>query len=215
MSASDSKLPIQIFAGKTSEIIVICDCSLMKSGSVSLEMMGRGKPAAVMYHVSRLTYAIGKMLVRIPYFSLPNLMAKEVVLPEFLSYGACDSKSAKQSIASTTKRIAKTHLGFRISIEPTSQATIASVTVRQAWSFTSDRAGTVMRLSQRASTLTLKGEDGTLPERLRPYEFFQYPTSCIDSMMYGCLLLIRHAQSANNASRTRSGYGSWDHRFRG
>jgi len=65
LSASDQRLPIHIFSGKTSEILELCDCTLMKSGSVSLEVMARSKPAAVMYHVSNLTYAIGKLLEEI------------------------------------------------------------------------------------------------------------------------------------------------------
>lgn len=103
LTSSDSKLPIQIFAGKTSEIIELCDCSLMKSGSVSLEMMARGKPAAVMYHVSRLTYNLAKLLVRIKSISLPNLIAGEPVLPESISYGSVDSDSAKKSIDQTAE----------------------------------------------------------------------------------------------------------------
>jgi lipid-A-disaccharide synthase len=99
LSEQDAKLPISIFAGKTSEIIEACDCSLMKSGSVSLEVMARGKPAVVMYHVSRTTYALAKLLVNIKAISLPNLMANDMVLPESISYGSSDSSSSIRSVA--------------------------------------------------------------------------------------------------------------------
>jgi lipid-A-disaccharide synthase len=99
LTEQDSRLPISIFAGKTSEIIETCDCSLMKSGSVSLEVMARGKPAVVMYHVSRSTYWLGRALVKIDSMSLPNLIASEKVLPESLSYGALDSASSKRSVS--------------------------------------------------------------------------------------------------------------------
>ena len=107
MKASDAKLPIHIFAGKTSEIIELSDCSLMKSGSVSLELMARGKPAAVMYHLSQSTYAMAKLLVKCKRMSLPNLIADHQVLPEFLSHGKLNSKSALQSIEDVTQEMSR------------------------------------------------------------------------------------------------------------
>ena len=107
MQSSDSKLPIQIFTGKTSEILELSDCSLMKSGSVSLELMARGKPAAVMYHLSQFTFAMAKLLVRCKNMSLPNMMGEELVLPEFLSHGKLNSASAKKSISDVTAEMSK------------------------------------------------------------------------------------------------------------
>ena len=107
MTEADSKLPIHIFTGKTSEIIELSDCSLMKSGSVSLEMMARGKPAAVIYHLSNTTYAMSKVLVKCKRMSLPNLIAGELVLPEFLSHGKLDSKSALKSIVDVTEEMSR------------------------------------------------------------------------------------------------------------
>ena len=51
MTAADKQLNLEFFFGRTSELIEIADCSLMKSGSVSLEMMARHKPSVVVYHV--------------------------------------------------------------------------------------------------------------------------------------------------------------------
>ncbi len=102
LKATDAKIPLQIFAGKTSEVIELSDCCLMKSGSVSLELMARGKPAAVMYHLSQTTYAMAKLLVKCKRMSLPNLMTEELVLPEFLSHGKLNSCSAHKAIEDVT-----------------------------------------------------------------------------------------------------------------
>jgi len=107
LKPTDSKLPVHIFAGKTSEIIELSDCSLMKSGSVSLELMARGKPAAVMYHLSQTTYWMAKLLVKCKSMSLPNLISKEPVLPEFLSHGSLTSKSALRAIEQVTSEMSK------------------------------------------------------------------------------------------------------------
>lgn len=87
MSEQDQSLPIEIFVGKTSEIIEMSDCALMKSGSVSLEVLARSTPAVVVYHVGLMSYSIGRWLVNVESFSLPNLIAREKVMPEFLSVG--------------------------------------------------------------------------------------------------------------------------------
>jgi lipid-A-disaccharide synthase len=59
----------------------------MVSGSVSLEVLARGKPAAVVYWCDRLTYWIGRMLVKVKYASLPNLFVDREVMPEFIFVG--------------------------------------------------------------------------------------------------------------------------------
>ena len=82
-----SRLPVQLFVGKTQEVIDVCECCLIVSGSVSLEVMARGKPAAVMYWASWPTYLIGKALVKIKFASLPNLFVDREVMPEFLFVG--------------------------------------------------------------------------------------------------------------------------------
>ena len=76
-------LPIDLFVGRTSEIIEASDCCLMVSGSVSLELLARTTPAVVVYRGSPLTYSLVKLLVTCRYMSLPNLIAGRAVMPEF------------------------------------------------------------------------------------------------------------------------------------
>ncbi|RLS53252.1 MAG: lipid-A-disaccharide synthase [Planctomycetota bacterium] len=80
-------LPIDLYLDRTPEIIAASDFCLMVSGSVSLELLARGKPALVMYCVSWLNYLIGKMLVHIRWMSLPNLIVNREMMPEFLCVG--------------------------------------------------------------------------------------------------------------------------------
>jgi lipid-A-disaccharide synthase len=54
----------------------------MVSGSVSLEVLARGKPAAVMYHGSLLMGTLTWFLIHCKYMSLPNLIAGRMVMPE-------------------------------------------------------------------------------------------------------------------------------------
>ncbi len=84
---SDAALPIEFYVNRTSEVIEASRCAMMVSGSVSLEMMARGTPAAVVYRVGRLLHWIGKRVVRLDSITLPNLMAGRQVFPEMVSVG--------------------------------------------------------------------------------------------------------------------------------
>lgn len=77
-----SGLPIDLHCGRTSEILETADCVLMVSGSVSLEVLAREKPAAVIYHGSLLMGTMAYFLVHCRYMSLPNLVANRMVMPE-------------------------------------------------------------------------------------------------------------------------------------
>ncbi len=95
------ELPIEFHVNKTSEVIDASTCVLMKSGSVSLELLARRKPACVMYHASYSTYAIARMLTSVKHFSLPNIIANDEVVPEFLAIGKSRS-ILKKVIAETS-----------------------------------------------------------------------------------------------------------------
>ena len=60
------------------------------SGTVTLEAALIGTPALVTYKVSRLSYAVGRALVHVPYVSLPNLILGKELYPELLQ-GKCDA----------------------------------------------------------------------------------------------------------------------------
>jgi lipid-A-disaccharide synthase len=78
-----NQLPVELCLGRTSEIIEIAACCVMVSGSVSLEMLARVKPAVVLYRVSVWTYAAFRLLVHVRSITLPNLIARQRLLPEW------------------------------------------------------------------------------------------------------------------------------------
>ncbi len=87
LAAADRSLPIEFFVGRTSELIEAADCAMMVSGSVSLELMARRTPAAVIYRVGRVLRTFARLAVRVDTMTLPNLMAGRKVFPEFVSTG--------------------------------------------------------------------------------------------------------------------------------
>ncbi|RMG40969.1 MAG: lipid-A-disaccharide synthase, partial [Planctomycetota bacterium] len=82
-----ASLPIHFFTNKTPEILDACTCAIQVSGSVSLELLARRKPAVVTYRVNRLYHWVGRQVIRCRFLSLPNLMLDEELYPEVLIGG--------------------------------------------------------------------------------------------------------------------------------
>lgn len=79
------QMPVEVHVGRTPEIIELSECCIAVSGSVSLEMMYRRKPAVVVYRLNRLDLKIARPFMKVPYITLVNLLAREEVYPEFLT----------------------------------------------------------------------------------------------------------------------------------
>jgi lipid-A-disaccharide synthase len=54
------------------------------SGTATVEAALIGTPFVVVYRVSRLSYAIGRRLVKVKYFAMPNLIAGHEIVPELI-----------------------------------------------------------------------------------------------------------------------------------
>ena len=66
------------------DLMSIADAAIATSGTVVLEAALLNLPCVVLYKMAPINYAIGKLLVDIKYFSLPNILADEKILPELL-----------------------------------------------------------------------------------------------------------------------------------
>lgn len=77
-------LPVEIFDGDAQQVMERSRVCVMASGTATLECALVGTPLVSVYQVSRLTHALGRLLVSVPFFSLPNLIAGRQVVPEFL-----------------------------------------------------------------------------------------------------------------------------------
>jgi len=77
-------LDVNISIGKTHQIMEAADFIMLASGTATLEAMLFKKPMVVAYKLSFLTHLIVKLLAKIPYASLPNVLAGKMLVPECL-----------------------------------------------------------------------------------------------------------------------------------
>ncbi|HEX7419956.1 MAG TPA: lipid-A-disaccharide synthase [Thermoanaerobaculia bacterium] len=75
---------VKIVPHDRGEAIAGADVALSSSGTATLECAVLGTPVVVMYRLSPMTYRLAKWLVRLPYFSLVNIVAGKQVVPELL-----------------------------------------------------------------------------------------------------------------------------------
>jgi lipid-A-disaccharide synthase len=76
--------PVDVLTGRTWELMAAADALVTASGTATLEAALLGAPMVVCYRGSRITEVIVRLLVRVQWCSLPNLVAGRAVVPEIL-----------------------------------------------------------------------------------------------------------------------------------
>ena len=76
-----------------------CDLALVTSGTATLETAIMEIPMVIVYRVSLLSYWIGKMVVKVPYIGLVNLVAENKVVPEFVQKEVTPAKLANEMLS--------------------------------------------------------------------------------------------------------------------
>ncbi len=75
---------LTVIRGKGRDVMRCSDAILAASGTATLEAALMLKPLVVVYELSALSYIIGKMVQRVEYLSLANIVASNRVVEEFI-----------------------------------------------------------------------------------------------------------------------------------
>ena len=78
------------------EVMIASDLVLLASGTAALEAMLCKRPMVVAYKMSAITYMMMKRMYKPKYFSLPNILADELLVPELLQDDVNPQNLAKQ-----------------------------------------------------------------------------------------------------------------------
>jgi lipid-A-disaccharide synthase len=77
-------LGIQLIQGEAYDVMNSCDMIIIASGSATLEAGILGCPMVIVYKLNPLTYWMARMLIKIPFIGLVNIVAGEGVVPELV-----------------------------------------------------------------------------------------------------------------------------------
>ncbi|HXJ79329.1 MAG TPA: lipid-A-disaccharide synthase [Candidatus Methylomirabilis sp.] len=76
--------PVAVVEQRTYEVMAGADVIFVASGTATLEAALLGAPMVVCYRVSRVTEAMVRLLVTVPWASLPNIVSGRPIVPEIL-----------------------------------------------------------------------------------------------------------------------------------
>ncbi len=79
------EIPIELFWKNRFEQMSISDFAIVTSGTATLELAYYNVPMVICYKVTRMTAFLARFFSRIPpYIGLPNLLANNLIVPEFV-----------------------------------------------------------------------------------------------------------------------------------
>ncbi len=94
-----SSASIQLLEGKTWDALVCGDVALAASGTVTIEACLLGTPMVAFYRVNNLSWWMGKALVRVPFYSMVNLVAERRIVPELIQNEMTAESLARETLA--------------------------------------------------------------------------------------------------------------------
>jgi lipid-A-disaccharide synthase len=91
-------LNCRIFSSQSKDIMAAADVVICASGTATLEVMLVNRPMVVCYRFANMTYKLGTWLklVKTRFFSLPNILAAEALVPELLQDEVTGQRIAKE-----------------------------------------------------------------------------------------------------------------------
>lgn len=92
-------LPVRVVAGRTHEVLGTCTAAIVASGTATVEAALLGAPMVVVYHLSPITYVLGRRLVDVPHFAMANLIAGRAVVPEIIQRDFTPETTATEVLA--------------------------------------------------------------------------------------------------------------------
>jgi len=85
---------VRVAKGRQYDVLQCCDAVITVSGTATLEVALSGVPMVIVYKVAPITYWLGRVLIRIPFIGLPNILAGRGIVREFIQHEASGANIA-------------------------------------------------------------------------------------------------------------------------
>ena len=76
--------PLRVIEGESWDAMAHSTLALAASGTVTVEAALLGVPMVTFYKVTTPSWLLGKLLVKVPYYTMVNLIAGRRVVPELM-----------------------------------------------------------------------------------------------------------------------------------
>ncbi|MBB3191131.1 lipid-A-disaccharide synthase [Halomonas cerina] len=132
---------VTLVEGHSREAMVASDAVLLASGTAALEAMLCHRPMLVAYRMAPLTHWLARRLVKTEWISLPNLIARETLVPELIQDAATPEAIADrlaailddpEGRAALEARFAAQHAGLQRGASRRACEAIEAVAARRA-----------------------------------------------------------------------------------
>jgi len=90
------QLDIQV--GNLHTALAEATLAIASTGTVTMECAYFGVPTIAMYKTSWSTYEIGKRIIQVKFLAMPNILADEALLPEFIQHDATPEKIGRAAV---------------------------------------------------------------------------------------------------------------------
>jgi len=129
-AAQGLDLPLHILAGKSHAALAACDVALVASGTATLEAALFKKPMVITYRVPALTAHLMRKKALLPWIGLPNILARDFVVPERVQEAATPENLAADALAwladaPRREAVAETFRAMHVSLRQNASARIA------------------------------------------------------------------------------------------
>ena len=96
---SGSNVKVKVISGQTYDVVSCADLALVASGTATLETALLKVPMVIVYKISLLSYAIGRLIVDVKNIGLVNIVAGKTIVPELIQGDASGENIAREALA--------------------------------------------------------------------------------------------------------------------
>ena len=95
----ESGIDIKVINNNIYDVMNVSDLVITASGTATLEAACLRTPMIVVYKTSLTTWILGNILIKLPYVSLPNILAGRRIVPELLQFRVTPNRLANLALS--------------------------------------------------------------------------------------------------------------------
>jgi len=111
--AGRGDVDLRMVPGQSHTVLAACDAALVASGTATLETALFKRPMVIAYRMAPLSWFLMKRMKYQPWVGLPNILAKEFLVPEFLQDAATPEALAAATLQQLRDPANRTRLEAR------------------------------------------------------------------------------------------------------